>query len=493
MMTPAMLIKFLIPTLHQKFSSPYAPHPFPSDLWPIAWSWLTTFYVGVVPLATAMAAAPLARRRRDMVIWGILGAAALATAMGVEPLLTVLRATVPGLRYMTHFSNIMLLVVIALGALAAAGTARVDGRRTTAWTLGVFALVGAAHALIPGVRQATAHGVLGLTALSTEQHRWIAAAGTSTALLSAAAGALLTLKRGRATALIVFTLLDLWIFGRNLQPTVPDAFYHAPVPLAQRLQGTRERLALDPMLVRDDVKPLDGDDAETGYQSLRQVLFLNMQIPFRVHQAWSYEVFPNRRFAEVRRAFSVDQPLTPILNFVGGRYIVSTRALPAPAVLIGRRPNALLYENPQALPRATWVPRAVAADPTETLRRMASDWDPRRVVFLEGDETPPATNTAAARFDWNDDRADRLLASGISDGGWVVWSRTFYPGWEAYVNGEKAELRRADHAFQAVGVPRGDWTTVLIYRPIHIFAAFALAALTAALLATAGLVLLKRI
>ena len=49
--------------------------------------------------------------------------------------------------------------------------------------------------------------------------------------------------------------------------------------------------------------------------------------------------------------------------------------------------------------------------------------------------------------------------------GWLLVSQTWYPGWRATLNGEQAEVLRANYAFQAIEVPPGQWRLELWYSP----------------------------
>jgi hypothetical protein len=313
------------------------------------------------------------------------------------------------------------------------------------------------------------------------------------AVFCAGAAPLLFLRKHRALALCLFTVADLWRFGHDLQPTVSQGFYREPVPLAKRLQNRPDRFILDPLLVQGGERPLDGATPEAGYQSIRQALYLNLQAPFRIHQAWSYEVFPNRLFTEVRHALDLQAPFGPLLDYLGARYILSTRPLPPPAAYVAQRPNALLYENAGALPRVLWVPRAVVtADGAARTARMTSAWKPREEVILE-EGTAGEPGGGLASFTWDDVRPGRLTAEGRSEGGWISWSQVLTEGWEAYVNGRRTALRRANHAFQAVALPRGDWRVTILYRPRLVFNGMAAAAALWAAAAAAGLLVLRRL
>jgi len=57
----------------------------------------------------------------------------------------------------------------------------------------------------------------------------------------------------------------------------------------------------------------------------------------------------------------------------------------------------------------------------------------------------------------------RILVDG--EGGWIVVSDTWVPGWMATVNGRTAPILPVDGAFRGVAVPRGTSEVVLRYRP----------------------------
>jgi hypothetical protein len=57
------------------------------------------------------------------------------------------------------------------------------------------------------------------------------------------------------------------------------------------------------------------------------------------------------------------------------------------------------------------------------------------------------------------------LAVTRSQPGWLVGLQTYYPGWNATVNGRRVPITRADMAFSAVPVGRGSSTVVLSYQP----------------------------
>jgi uncharacterized membrane protein YfhO len=51
-------------------------------------------------------------------------------------------------------------------------------------------------------------------------------------------------------------------------------------------------------------------------------------------------------------------------------------------------------------------------------------------------------------------------------GGFLVLADTFYPGWQATLDGTPVEILRANHAFRAVVFPPGEHIVMFRYAPL---------------------------
>jgi hypothetical protein len=58
-----------------------------------------------------------------------------------------------------------------------------------------------------------------------------------------------------------------------------------------------------------------------------------------------------------------------------------------------------------------------------------------------------------------------LVQVSTQGGGWLVLSDVWYPGWQAFVDGEATEILRADYLFRAVWVPDGEHRVEFRYLP----------------------------
>jgi hypothetical protein len=119
--------------------------------------------------------------------------------------------------------------------------------------------------------------------------------------------------------------------------------------------------------------------------------------------------------------------------------------------------------------RARVVPRASGArTPEEALEIVAdSSFDPSTRVVLEGAgaEIQRSGGQGTALVLPGEDPRRVELTVDAPDGGWVVLSDAWYPGWEVEVNGASARAYPADGVFRAVWVPAGGGAVVWTYRP----------------------------
>jgi hypothetical protein len=134
----------------------------------------------------------------------------------------------------------------------------------------------------------------------------------------------------------------------------------------------------------------------------------------------------------------LDQAL-PVLSRMHIGYLVSPRELDLP--IVTRTPDALIYRNDRVLPRA-WIA------PAQSGLNAVSEIAPESLVESLTDSGNAVTIRASSPQD-----------------GLLILSDTFYPGWQALVDGVPAEIRIANEAFRAVAFPAGAHTIEFRYQP----------------------------
>jgi hypothetical protein len=95
--------------------------------------------------------------------------------------------------------------------------------------------------------------------------------------------------------------------------------------------------------------------------------------------------------------------------------------------------------------------------------------DAEAVAVVEAGRRPPVAEApagASEHISIVEDLPERLtLDVGAAAPALLVLTDTFYPGWQATVDGEPVAIVRADHAFRGVPVNTGRHRVVFLYAP----------------------------
>ncbi|MFH1832967.1 MAG: YfhO family protein [Candidatus Levyibacteriota bacterium] len=127
-----------------------------------------------------------------------------------------------------------------------------------------------------------------------------------------------------------------------------------------------------------------------------------------------------------------------------------------------------IYENTDVLPRAFLVQNyRVVNSPQKIIDAILSDnFDLRKEVVLE--ENPQIKNVEnikgkAEIISYIDNKIK--VKTNADNDSLLFLSDSFYPGWKAFVDGKETKIYRADYAFRAVAVLKGEHLVEFIYDP----------------------------
>ena len=132
------------------------------------------------------------------------------------------------------------------------------------------------------------------------------------------------------------------------------------------------------------------------------------------------------------------------------------------------RRASVLYENVGARPRAYAVHRIVRVEtPAEAVQAIASGAvRPDRAVVVEDATAPTPTGTGPSTVRILADQPTHLeLDVNMMGDGYVVLADTWYPGWQATVDGTPTTLYAANGLFRTVFVPNGPHHVRFGYTP----------------------------
>ena len=403
--------------------------------------WEQTTYVGLLPLALAVVAVPLAWRTARLRPLLLVGATAALITAGKWGGLQILLAFVPGYGLFRNSNRAWVLATLAVAVLAAVGLEALAGREArtgrSARVARYVALL-AALALALGAAAVVALGprwpirpdaLLRAAALATLVALWLAYArrGTPRRLIASAA------------LLIAVDLGAQWA-----------AYVETATP--ERIRGISAVLAPVENLPSSH-RILSVVDPNTGNDTSRS-LYLNWVAARGVRSINGYNPLYSRNVLDVIAAMDtrsapialewpvITQPSHPWYRSLGLRYVISEAGAPGPddAQPIARSRDHTVWELRSPRHRA-FVTAAAPAHITHTPLHALS-----------------AVPEAEVRFD-RDDPDEVVLSVRADVPAKVVLADAWAPGWSVAVDGGSPRpAALAAQAFRAVDIPAGRHT-----------------------------------
>jgi hypothetical protein len=228
----------------------------------------------------------------------------------------------------------------------------------------------------------------------------------------------------------------------------------------------------------------------------------SVNLLYQLHDIWGIDVIRVKRTDDLFKAFTSTPSIsaTQLIDLYGVKYITSVTPLEGGRQfeliyarlegLKGKRKDLLkentikLYKNRKPILRGWLVRDFKVMDSKAVLSRMTSkDFLPDSEVLLE--EEPPHPIRSAGHtmrpspvslrpekkrveeveFIFESNNRVRLLVK-APESTFLVLNDTYFPGWKAYVDGEKTRIYRADYAFRAIAFGPGLHQVDFIYDPM---------------------------
>jgi hypothetical protein len=267
---------------------------------------------------------------------------------------------------------------------------------------------------------------------------------------------------------ILWVCFDLLVAGWVLNPTIEASFYRStPGEFVDHLRGKRTYLSLDDdnylkfrrFFRFEDFRPIEDPI------HLRSVMLPNLNLLEGIHSVNNFDPIVPARYAHWMQHLVALEPKE--------RYSwLAVMNVGLEEVLDMHEDVGVRFDPIAGGERARWYTCAVFVDDEEAafheVKQQLSKNDLERVV-LEGGRRGNECYSGAAEADIairSEPSGKVVLIANVSTAGWIFLADTWYPGWEARVNGEKVEILRANYLFRAVEVPAGNHEIEFRYRPI---------------------------
>ncbi len=294
-----------------------------------------------------------------------------------------------------------------------------------------------------------------------------------------------------SAALILLTVTDLTVLGRNVVPQIDLGRFPLYPPL-EAITTVQE----DHGVFR--VQPWAPGEDRTFF-------------PWGILTAYDLSIIDGAVSLEpedlLLLPYRRDGQLTPVADLLNIKYVLVPDDIALPGnhfSLLKHAQGLRLYLNDRCLPRMQFFPAwKVEPDRKQILAAMsAPTFEPRRSVFVETDPpelfrsqpSPSGVSPDVTAHVETEEYTPRRVRGRVhcSVPGVVLLSDTFYPGWYATVDGAPARIYRADYVMRAVFVPAGDHVIEFRYVPLSFQLGAAISVVTVAAWAVGGLWLRAR-
>ncbi|MDI6751436.1 MAG: YfhO family protein [bacterium] len=255
------------------------------------------------------------------------------------------------------------------------------------------------------------------------------------------------------SAIIILTIFDLYTFNGRLSYLINEDFYKEEPKIAKNLKNGR---FFSPATAKKMVKHIGGKSTLEDFILSKEVLYGNMGMAFGLYNVGGYEGIYLKDF----NSLTENIPTRVLLKIMGVQDIL----------LFGDE-EIVSYKNQDSVPRPLFVKgKRVIQDRKSILEYMkSSGFDPEKEVILE--EEPKEFQNAKCKMQNAKCKIIKYEPNRIvidvdaPNDGFLFLSDTYYPGWRAYVDGQKTKIYRADYYFRAVQIKEGRHIVEFKYLP----------------------------
>lgn len=260
-----------------------------------------------------------------------------------------------------------------------------------------------------------------------------------------------------ASLILMIIIFDLWSAHQPyLQPMKLDGYYAAMT----HEEGT-DFLRTQPSPYR--ILPLGSRD-----------MVNNKWIFSRLESAWGYQSFPLNNYEKTWAALGYSNPA--FRKMANVKYILADSYLEDPELELAYDGRRKIYREKADRPRA-WIPADAQPlfepDMKKSLALMKSpEFNPetRLILNIDKQKVSPSESTfplppsgEVLESSYTPQQID--LRVSMRSAGYLLMSEVYYPGWMAYVDGEKTTVYQANGFMRALWLEPGLHEIKMIYHP----------------------------
>jgi hypothetical protein len=247
-----------------------------------------------------------------------------------------------------------------------------------------------------------------------------------------------------------------------------------------RVFSTGKTISMDTQILAGDASP---------FYIFKEKHLPSLNLLYRMHDIWGIDVLRLKRVDDLYQAMTGASSIlaTHLIDLYGVRYLISVTPIEGDPRfeliyarlegLQGKKEDLLkentikLYKYSCPLPRAWLVQDLRVLDSEGILSTVITEgFHPRKEVLLEeypkwveGSFPYPLSNRVELISETNN-RLQILVQA--TENALLVLSDTYFPGWKAFMDGQKTRIYRANYAFRALALPAGTHRVEFVYDPL---------------------------
>jgi hypothetical protein len=292
------------------------------------------------------------------------------------------------------------------------------------------------------------------------------------------------LAMGFLMLLFVVSVFDAFRFFQRITPFSPPDFVYPKTPVVaylQKNQGVYRSWGYDQGLIESNFQTADKVFSPEGNDPLHNKQYTEFIMSSKDGKV---PTIPARPDANIFNSNTDTELLhniyrQKVLNIMGVKYVLSKdtslgkdfrtnnqRFDPQTYSLVWQETPWQVYENKNVVPRVFFTSRyIVTPSKQENLGTIfSSAFDEKNVITLEKPGPYPSDSEGSGSVTLSSYSPNTIvLKVRATRPGYVFLSDVFTPNWQAYIDGKKSTVLRADYAFRTVPVPSGMHTLTFSY------------------------------
>ena len=290
-----------------------------------------------------------------------------------------------------------------------------------------------------------------------------------------------------AFALIVITVFDLFFFFQKFNPFVPSSIIFPQTKIftvLKNVSGINRVWGYATANIESDITTEFQIQSPDGVDPLYPKLygeFIQSSQKGIVGQNFTNQTRSDAVIAKGLDHNIEDNPQRlRVLETLGTAYILDKTSRYSLKHFFPDNKFTLVYEDNtwrifkdrDATPRAFFAGKVDSYSTTQDFENklFSLNFNPANEILVENNsftKTQLAGIGGKAILQLINYSPDKIIFKSSSDSNQILFlSDTYYPGWQAEIDGKKTDIIKADYAFRAIAVPKGTHTIIFSYLPL---------------------------